>query len=209
MINIKAQQTLVKFSKAYDSYPHLHLTPLRVGCGLLYNDIVLRAAKACPVLIDVGANHRHLVGVVLPFVFIVEQRAVGVNHILQSPVKLMITQLHRVILHLVDGHIYRFALLLIGNGGALIKESLSEQDNCVNIIAASNSAEKNNFVSYLSYLVCIHIASLIIINRHTPAHISRATVAGSHPSSSAGWFGSPSATNPPAPAASARQSPHA
>ena len=97
-------------------------------------------------LIEVCADNWHFVDIVSAVVVVVEQRGVGIDHVFKTPVEVVVTQCHRIVFHLVERDIDGFALLQVGDGGALVEVAAVEQQQTLFLVISAVTADVLHFV---------------------------------------------------------------
>ena len=117
----------VVFGKTDNAYLHVYTAATGIDGRLFHNDVVFGAGDPVAVLVEVCTDHGHLVDVVAAVVVVVEQRGVGVDHVLKSPVEVVVAQRHCIVFHLVERDIDGLAQLKVGDGGALVEVAAVEQ----------------------------------------------------------------------------------
>ena len=108
-------------------------------------------------LIEVCTDDGHFIDVVPAVVFVVEQRGVGIDHVFKTPVEVVVAQSHRIVFHLVERDIDGFALLQVGDGGALVEVAAVEQQQTFFFVCPAMTADVLHLVSNVSQPVVYRV----------------------------------------------------
>ena len=142
-------------SHSYDSYPDLDTMTIGTGGLLIQNDIIACCMGSLTMTVEISTNDGNWI--VAPFAvkLVAKQRCIVVNHRLETPVELMVTQCYGIVIHLVKRHIHRLTTTDIRQDGTLIDVTTIKQQKLLGIIVCASSTYIVGLISNISQAIVV------------------------------------------------------